>query len=607
VVRPKDGAIARQAAGDAGRPLRYNAAAERPPDLGATPEPARVKTEAQDQACLARCAALDDNIADHVARHARERPDALALIEHDTGETVTWRELDRAADAFAALLLRRGLRKGDVVATSLPLLKEHVFLLLACYRTGIILAPLDLRLRAIELRAAFEKLRPKAYLFAGAPALLPVMREVVGAFPGVVHWVQFQKERDGLLPGATWVKDFTGGVKSAYVLSKLLGTVRRARRRVSKRDGALVIFTTGSTGSPKAALLCHEGILVQNAALAVGFDLRPDDRLLVNLPPSHVGCTTELLGTALYQGITAVILHLFDAEKSLAAIARHRATVLGQIPALFNLEWNHRRYRELDLSSVRAAIYGGQAVPRAFLDRLREMAPAIGTGLGLTETSGFCTYTAVGASADDLAEGIGFDMPRCPLTVRAPLEADGSAGAELPEGEIGEICFTGPQVFLGYLGDPEATARAVSRDGVLYTGDLGSYTKARGLRLAGRAKLTIKPKGFQVFPGDVENHIVGALAGRVAAAAVVGAEHAIWTEAIVAFVEPAPGEALDPREVSAACAAIASYARPSHVEVVEPGAIPLNRVAKTDYLALRDRAAEIVAELRRRGKWDARG
>ena len=432
-----------------------------------------------------------------------------------------------------------------------------------------------------------------------------MLREVVGACPSVRHWVQLQKEPEGILPGATWVKDFTKGIKGTYVKALLLGTVRRARRRVARRDGCLVIFTTGSTGSPKPALLCHESILVQNVGLAVGFGLEPEDRLLVNLPPSHVGCTTELLGTALYAGLVSVLLHIFDAEKSLEAIAQHRVTVVGQIPALFNLEWNHRRYGELDLSSLRAAIYGGQGVPRAFLDRLRGMAPAIGTGLGLTETSGFCTYTALGATADDLAEGIGFDSPLCPVSVRAPMNPDGTAGRELPPGEIGDICFSGPQVFLGYLNDPEATAKAISTDGICYTGDLGTYGD-RGLRLAGRSKLTIKPKGFQVFPGDVENHVIGALDGRVSAAGCVGVEHAVWAEAIVLFVERAAGHDVTSDEVVAACAGIASYARPSHVEVVESGALPLNRVAKTDYVALKERAQEIVDGLRRQGRWDRR-
>ncbi len=573
----------------------------------ASPPTRAMKTPIQDQAVRARCAALLDNIADYVAAHARARGREPALIEHNTGDVVTWRELDRAVDALAAKLLSCGFAKGDVLATSLPLLKEHVFLQLACYRIGVVFAPLDLRLRAGELRASLEKLQPRGYFYVGAPALLPVLREVVGTIPCVRHWVQFQKEASGILPGAVWVRDFTRDVKRRYLAALLTGAVRRARRKVGRRDGCLVIFTTGSTGSPKPALLCHEGILAQNAALCVGFDLRRDDRLLVNLPPSHVGCATEVLGSAIYGGSPSILLHVFDAEKSLEAIARHRATVVAQIPALFNLEWNHRRYAEYDLSSLRLAVYGGQGVPRAFLDRLRAMAPTIGTGLGLTETSGFCTYTPLDATAEDLATAIGLDSPTCPLSIREPMRPDGAAGAEKPPGELGHVCFSGPQLFLGYLGAPAATAAAISRDGVLYTGDLGAYDPARGLQLAGRAGLTIKPKGFQVFPGDVENHVVARLQGAATAAACVGAEHAVWAEAIVLFVERAPDRTLTVDEVMAASAGIASYMRPSHVEIVEPGALPLNRVAKTDYMALRARAAEIVERLRAEGGWDVRG
>jgi acyl-CoA synthetase (AMP-forming)/AMP-acid ligase II len=568
-------------------------------------------TEAQDQAIRARCGALPANIADCVAAHARTNGEGVALLEHNTGEAVSWRALDQRVDAFAAKLLAAGYRKGDVLATSLPLLKEHVYLVLACHRIGVVAAPLDLRLGAGELRACLEKLQPRGWFFLGVPALLPVFREVVGQLPSIRDHVQFQKERDGIVPGAIWAGAFfvPGELKRRYVLSRLTGAVRRARRRVGRRDGCLVIFTTGSTGSPKPALLCHEGILTQNVALTVGFGLRKEDRLLVNLPPSHVGCMTELLGTALYEGITSVLLHIFDAEKSLEAIARHRVTALGQIPALFNLEWNHRRYAEFDLSSVRLAIYGGQGPSRDFLERLGRMAPEIGTGLGLTETSGFCTYTPRGATAEDLAAAIGSDAPCCPISIREPLNADGSAGAEKPPGEVGHVCFSGPQLFLGYVGDPEATARAISKDGVLYTGDLGSYDAGglRGLRLSGRAGLTIKPKGFQVFPGDVENHVLARLGGAATAAACVGVEHRLWAEAAMLFVECAPGRTVSLGEVKAACDGLASYAVPSHVEILAPGALPLNRVAKTDYMALRERAKEIAARLRAEGGWDARG
>ena len=508
--------------------------------------------------------------------------------------------------AFAAKLLSIGLVKGDIVATSLPLLKEHVYLIYACYRIGVIIAPLDLRLKAKEIRYCLDKMKPKAYFFLGKTPVAdfrPLIREVMAQCPFVRHWVQFQKEADLIMEGAVGITEFVKDIKKVFLLSLLTGRVRMAHRQVGKRDAALIIFTTGSTGSPKPALLCHENILIQNIGLCVGFELRECDRMLINLPPSHVGCTTEQLGTILFGGGIAVILHIFDAKLSLEAVEKHRVTIIGQIPALFNMEWRLPEYAKYDLSSLRFALYGGQAVPREFLVKMKAMAPRIGTGLGLTETAGFCTYTNVDADVDELAQGIGFDSPLCPLTIRGLMNQDGTAGAEKPKGEAGEICFSGPQVFLGYLGDPENTAKTVSKEGICYTGDVGTYDE-KGLHFSGRAKMVIKPKGYQVFPDDVESHISAKLKGRVGMVSVVGAEHEIFIEGIMAFVECLEGQTITPEEVLAACSDISAYSRPSHVVILKAGEIPLNRVAKTDYLTLRERAAGIVRELRARGGWD---
>jgi acyl-CoA synthetase (AMP-forming)/AMP-acid ligase II len=565
-----------------------------------------MKDPTRDQRCRELYDGLLPNLADYVGHWARERPDATAIIEHATGETVSWKRFDAAVSAFAAKLLAIGLRRGDVVATSLPLLKEHVFLMFACYRIGAVLAPLDLRLKAKEVQYCFDRIEPAAYFFVGQTPVAdfrPLVTEVMASSPYVRRWVQFQKEPELVVKGATGITAFAADIKRKYVLAKLSGSLRRAHRAVDRRDPCLIIFTTGSTGSPKPAVLCHENILVQNIGLAVAFAMDASDRMLVNLPPSHVGCATEQLATTVFGGGTCVILPIFDATSSLEAIAKHRVTVLGQIPALFNLEWRLSEYGAFDLSSLRFAIYGGQAVSRPFLERLRAMAPRIGTGLGLTETAGFCTYTDLDADVDDLAAGIGFDMPLCPISIREPMRADGRAGPRKAAGEVGEICFSGPQVFLGYHGDPVASARALSRDGILYTGDMGSYDAA-GLHFSGRKGLVIKPKGYQVFPEDVESHIAAALPGRVAAVACVGADHEVFSEGIVAFVEPAAGSGLTVGDVLAACRSIAAYARPSHIELVGPGEIPLNRVAKTDYLALRERAAGVVERLRAAGAWD---
>lgn len=547
------------------------------------------------------------NMADYVRLWAGEKPDRDALIEFDTGERVSWKAFDRAVSAFAAKLLSLGLKKGDVVATSLPLLKEHVYLLYACYRSGIVAAPLDLRLKAGEITYCLDRIRPQAYFFLGKTPVVdfrPMIEEVMKTAPFVKHWVQFQKEEDQIIRGAVGITRFAADIKKRFLLSLLTGSVRRARKAVGTRDPALIIFTTGSTGSPKPALLCHENILVQNIGLRTAFEMDDDDVMLVNLPPSHVGCITEQLATTIYGGGVSVILHIFDAAKSLQAVQDHKVTVMGQIPALFNMQWRLPDYDSYDLSSLRFVLYGGQAVSVEFLREMRKMAPKMGTGLGLTETGGFCTYTDVDADVEDIAKSIGHPMELLPLSIRKPMNSDGTAGEELPPGETGEICFSGPQVFIGYLNDEESTAMTVSKEGVCYTGDLGTRDRS-GLHFAGRSKLVIKPKGYQVYPDAVAEHISQRLEGRTGNVAVVGAEHAIFSEQIMAFVESAEGQTVTAAEVMEACKEIAAYARPSHVEILPPGEMPLNRVAKTDFMVLKERAAEIVKDLRSQGGWDS--
>jgi acyl-CoA synthetase (AMP-forming)/AMP-acid ligase II len=237
------------------------------------------------------------------------------------------------------------------------------------------------------------------------------------------------------------------------------------------------------------------------------------------------------------------------------------------------------------------------------------MAPVIGTGLGLTEASGWCTYVLASTAEHDASSqeailaGLGVDMPIYPCTIRQPMREDGLAGDELLAGEIGHVCFRGPQTFLGYVNDAEATAKAFSRDGYLYTGDLGCWNAA-GLHLTGREKWVIKPMGYQVFPGDVEAHICG-LTEKVANCVAVGVAHAVLSEAVVAVVEKRPGVDLSRQELERHARSLASYMRPRHWIILEPGQMPLNRVVKPDYKRAREMARQEIAVLRERGEWDA--
>jgi acyl-CoA synthetase (AMP-forming)/AMP-acid ligase II len=547
-----------------------------------------------------------------VAKWAKDKPDAPALLSADGSRAVTWSEFDRATTALAKELLRLGFVKGDFLVTLLPLSVDHVLLEYGCFKVGVIVAPLDLRLSPTEVIRALEILRPRGFAGLGAKApfdFRPLWRALQAHCGWIQDWIAV--DSDEAIPGArpfaslagpAWRSVTDASPGTAGDSAALTGIASA----VTEEDGALVIFTTGSTGSPKPALLSHRNITVQNMCMCGAFfGGDRGSRILVNLPPSHVGGQTEALMSILFGGGTAVLLEVFDAGRSLRAIAQHRVEILGQIPAMFNLEWMLKDYDRCDLSSLKFAAYGGHGVSRPFIDQLAKMAPVIGSGLGLTETAGFCTYIQAGADGrETILAGLGQDMPVYPCFIRQPMRADGNAGDELNSGEIGHVCFRGPQTFLGYVNDPAATARAISRDGILYTGDLG-YKDAEGLHLTGRDKWVIKSLGYQIFPGDVERHICG-LADKVANCVVVGVAHEVVSEAPVAVVEKKPGVELSSQELDRHARSLPSYMRPRHWIVVEPGQMPLNRVVKPDYVRAQEMARQEIAQLRARGEWDSR-
>jgi len=545
-----------------------------------------------------------------VRKWAREKPNAPMLINASRGHEMDWAAFERESRTLAMQLLHMGLRRGDFVATSLPLLTEHVLLEYACFQIGAIVAPLDLRLAPAEVMRSMNLLRPKMFVFLGATPVADFRelgRTVKAQCPFITHLVQFSAPEETIEGAESWFTlaaqayALSGGTSEAATQAQ--AAYERATAEVNENDGALVIFTTGSTGSPKPALLSHRNIACQCMCISGAFfGADAGTRSLVNLPPSHVGCQTELLMGTLFGGGTAVLLEVFDATRSLNAIQQHKVETVGQIPAMFNFEWRLKDYDSFDLSSLRFAAYGGQQVSKVFVDKLATMAPVVATGLGLTEAAGFCTYVQVeSAQADGIFAGLGTAMPVYEMSVRAPMRENGSAGDQVPDGELGEICFHGPQTFLGYVNDPEATARTISKDNFLYTGDIG-YKDARGLHLTGRAKLVIKPFGYQVFPADVENHMC--LHEKVASCAVVGVEHAMISEAVVAFVEKQPGIELSEQELHRHARALSPYMRPRHYVVLEPGAMPLNRVIKPDYMRLREMARKEIETLRTKGEWD---
>nr|MDO8108786.1 class I adenylate-forming enzyme family protein [Candidatus Sigynarchaeota archaeon] len=563
---------------------------------------------------------------DYVSKYAKERPNDYAIIDADDGRYITWMEFETTVNMIALKLLDMGYQKGDIAVSMLPLLPEHIFLEYACFKIGVMFAPLDSRLKDEELIKSALLLKSKAKMFIhldntetedryGKKVYYPFKDyaiQIHKAIPEIKHLIQISPIEDapkGWLSFLNFMKD----AREKYykymkdgTLDAQLDRVRAAADKVKEDDPIFIIFTTGSTGFPKPAMLTNVGIIAQNFCMCKGTEVTANDRMLVNLPPSHVGCQTEQLMTTIYAGAIAVILHAFFADRTMKAIEDYKVTIFGQIPSLFVMEWRLPDYAQYDIKSLRYAVYGGQSVSRKFLDRLSTMAPHYGTGLGLTEISGLCSYTRMDWKIEQIVQSVGFDYPITPLSIRKAMSPDGTAAAELPDGEIGEICYTGPQVFKGYFGNEEATRKTISKEGVLYTGDLG-FKDQMGLHLTGRAKFVIKPKGYQVYPPEIEAHIEKL--PEVSLSAVVGAKHEIFSEGVVAFVQlrkskdgkPVDQDAMR-KKINEHCKSLTSYKRPNLIVFMDE--IPLNRVDKTDYKQINAVVEQYVEEERKKGGWD---
>ncbi|WP_371802083.1 class I adenylate-forming enzyme family protein [Candidatus Lokiarchaeum ossiferum] len=552
-----------------------------------------------------------------VEKWAKEKPKEIAFVSVNTGQEFSWKEFDDHSTALALKLIDLGIMKGDFIATSLPFLPEHIFLEYACFKIGAIHVPLDVRLKPTEVVRCLTLVKAKMYFHLGETdvadfaAMTEIIRDNVDF---VKYFVQFSKPdqlieefgEEKIISAWEFAKSAQDLFKKSQIaeMTELTAKYNQYHSNVQETDGCQVIYTTGSTGYPKPALLSHQGITAQNLCMGWGFDMHYEDLImLVNLPPSHVGGQAEQLITTFFFGGKAIVLDLFKPDLSLEAIQKYKVTALGQIPALFNLEWRLPNYNTYNLSSLKFAIYGGQSVSRPFLEKLNLMSPKMGSGLGLTELSGMATYTPIDSSVDDVVEGIGYAMPITPITIRKKMEPDGTSGSELSKGEVGEICFSGPQVFLGYVNDEENTRKTISTDGWCYTGDVGFYDD-KGLHFVGRAKLMIKPKGFNVYPPEVESFLMDNLKEQVETVGLIGYPHEVFGEGIIAFVEKRKGKSITIEEVETVSKGLAAYKRPSLIIILEYNDMPLNRSEKVDYVSLKNMANQKIREIRANGGWD---
>jgi long-chain acyl-CoA synthetase len=445
-----------------------------------------------------------DNFGAILEATARRAPGKTVLV-WDTG-SLTWGELDRRAGGFARSLVERGVGPGDRIALSIPNRWSFVAAVWGGFKVGATVVPIN------PLLTEDERARILAHL---APRLVV---EAVDA--GLAEWASTVVE---------WP--------------------------------ALILYTSGSTGQPKGAVLSHEALAFSSRSWAGPvMALTPEDRVLAALPFSHSYGLNGALLAALWAGATVVLLERFSAEAALAAIGRHRVTVFPGVATMFRRILDSPELSAADLSSLRVALSGAAPCPWELVDEWRRRTGIrILRGFGMTELFRPISYLA--GDPTEHRDAIGRAVPGVEVRVV------GDTGRPARPGETGELWIKSPATLDGYLDAPEET-RAVLEDGWFKTGDLASLTPDGFVRIEGRKRELILRGGYSVFPSEVEAALHTHPA--VAEAAVIGAADADLGEEVVAFATLRPGATAPPEALIAHCRErLAAYKYPRRIVIVD--------------------------------------
>lgn len=494
------------------------------------------------------------NITRWISWWAAVQPERDAVVFEGRG--VPYGQLNVRINRLARCLRGRfGVEKGDRVACLLRNCPAYYEIFFACARIGARFVPINIRFTAREATCILGSSEPKI-LFTEK---------------------QFESVLSGLDPMAAGC----ACVDLNDTYDNLLAQEQDAEvpDQAGFGDDLAILYTSGTTGQPKGAVLSHESVLAVTHNMMVVFGHNREDRFLVQLPLCFVGALIPMSMPVFHAGGTIVLEREFDAARTLELVDRERITLSSGVPTLWTRVSDEPGFPSTDFSSVRALWCGGAPVPTSLLEAYREKGVLFSAGYGLTEAGGFNLFVPPERVGTDRA---GY-LPMLWNDVRYAKEDGSPAGP----GEIGEILIRGPVVMKGYWKRPEETAEAI-RDGWLHTGDLVRVEEDGSCQIVDRLKDMIVTGGLNVYPAEVENVLCGH--PKVLQVAVVGIPHRIWGERVVAVVVPRPGEHVEKEELAAFCRAVlADYKVPKAFVFAE--ALPMTTSGKVQKRLVRERLA----------------
>ncbi len=508
--------------------------------------------------------AADRGLGYWLTRRAALTPQRTALVYE--GERWSYAEFNRRANALAHGLRALGVCHGDRVAY-LDLNHPDFFLtIFAAAKIGAIFVPLNFRLTPPEL----------AFIISDA------------GVHTLIHDAAFAPAIDAIresIPCRELVcRDARPGVR-------LLADVLRDQRdddldnQVSTDEVAVIMYTSGTTGRPKGAMLTHGNLLWNNINAGLAFDISVDDVTLVCAPLFHIGGLNVTPLIAFMKGAEVVLMRSFEPGGVLALIPEHRVTTMFGVPAMFLFMSQHPGFATADLSSMRFLLCGGAPVPEALIRLYGARGLRFAQGYGLTETAPFVTLVPIDRALEKVGSA---GLPPFFTDVRL---VDGE-GRDVPTGERGEVIVRGPNVMKGYWNRPEATAEAI-RDGWFHTGDIGTRDADGFFYIVDRKKDMIISGGENIYPAEVEDCLYQH--PDIAEAAVIGLPDERWGETVLAIVVLKPGVAVSGQDImDFTQGRLARYKQPRRVELLD--ALPRNPAGKVLKFELRERYAAAARE-----------
>lgn len=507
----------------------------------------------------------------------REEPQKEAIL--DGNKRVTYQELYENVQLLASSLARKGIEKGDRIIVYMPNWHEFVTIYFAIAQIGAILVPSNTRYRREELQYILVNSGAKA-IFIGE---------------GIGHFDFLEAYRNDNVTDLHYIFTVRFNKESHLSYEELLaaGDMHKVPQ-VSidpKEDIISILYTSGTTGQPKGAMLTHKNFVHTAAISAKYMHCTSDDVFLIVVPVFHCFGLIPGILTAITVKGKIVLMEEFKAEKTLQLIQQEKISVHHGVPTMFILELNHPSFKKYDLSSLRTGIIAAAPCPEEIVRKIRtEMGCDIVVSYGMTESS--TTITMTDFDDDDYlrSETVGRPLPG------AEIKIVDDNHEEVPTGIVGEFAVRSYGIMKGYYKMPEKTAEVLDENGWYYTGDLGTVDENGYIRIKGRKKEMIIRGGFNIYPREVEEVLYKH--DSVLETAIVGLPDTVLGEVTCAAIKLKPGKKEDEQTMRAYLSdMVADYKVPDHIIFVEE--FPLTASGKIKKVILEQELREKLQKVLR--------